>query len=566
MSDEEFPMTGGMGDMGDDSDMDMPSGLPEGVEKEIITDAPAGNYKQPKSGDEVTVHYVGTLASDGSQFDSSRSREKPFNFTLGKGQVIKGWDLGVATMKKGEVAKFTLSPDYAYGASGSPPAIPENATLVFEVELIDWVSKDDLFGDGGVIQLQVAEGSGWKSPKEDSEVRLSLKALNMDGSLIEDKGSMEYVMGSEILGIWGKTVEKALLKMKKGEESKLTCNNSTYAGDSHPDGLVLELKLEEVFEVTDVSPAKDKSMMKKQIKEGEGYEKPNDAAKVVLNVESAQTAGDLAGFAAKTLEFTCGEGHVCDALEFAVSAMKKGERAVLTVAGCEEPQLGLKSSEKVILTLELTSFEKAKDTWDMSEEEKVEYGAARKDVGANLFKAARYQLAMERYKKVADLFSYIDNYKEENKAKAIELKKACTLNKAACQLKLELYSDAKASCSTVLKDSANNVKALFRRAQAEFGLKNYLDCVKDVKKILELEPNNREARALAKNAQAGQKEEDKKSKGLFGKMCKALGKGPIPEPYKDKTFDFDEDEAAEENDGEAEAEAPEMAQAAAAGA
>lgn len=80
-------MTGGMGDMGDDSDMDMPSGLPEGVEKEIITDAPAGNYKQPKSGDEVTVHYVGTLASDGSQFDSSRSREKPFNFTLGKGDL-----------------------------------------------------------------------------------------------------------------------------------------------------------------------------------------------------------------------------------------------------------------------------------------------------------------------------------------------------------------------------------------------------------------------------------------------------------------------------------------------
>eukprot|EP00913_Durusdinium_trenchii_P020840 g19579.t1 len=172
--------------------------------------------------------------------------------------------------------------------------------------------------------------------------------------------------------------------------------------------------------------------------------------------------------------------------------MKKGERAVLTVAGCEEPQLGLKSSEKVILTLELTSFEKAKDTWDMSEEEKVEYGAARKDVGANLFKAARYQLAMERYKKVADLFSYIDNYKEENKAKAIELK------------------TPESAFSWLIESRAE-----------------------DVKKILELEPNNREARALAKNAQAGQKEEDKKSKGLFGKMCKALGKGPIPEPYKD---------------------------------
>merc|ERR1719456_1324315 len=137
--------------MGDMSDDDIGGGynpgsqLPDGIKKEILTAAPSENFRKPKKGDEVTVHYVGTLESDGSEFDSSRGRGEPFVFPLGKGRVIKGWDLGVATMKKGEVAKFTLAPEFAYGDAGSPPNIPSKATLVFEVELISWVSKDDLF-------------------------------------------------------------------------------------------------------------------------------------------------------------------------------------------------------------------------------------------------------------------------------------------------------------------------------------------------------------------------------------------------------------------------------------
>merc|ERR1719159_1048632 len=89
--------------------------FPEGVKKEVITEAEA-EWKTPKNGDEVFVHYVGTLES-GEEFDSSRSRNKPFNFELGRGSVIKGWDVGVKTMKKGEVAKLTLSPEFAYGAA-----------------------------------------------------------------------------------------------------------------------------------------------------------------------------------------------------------------------------------------------------------------------------------------------------------------------------------------------------------------------------------------------------------------------------------------------------------------
>lgn len=79
--------------------------------------------------------YVGTL-TNGNKFDSSRDRGRPFQFKLGQGQVIRGWDEGVAQMSIGEKATLTCSPDYAYGARGFPPVIPPNSTLVFEVELL----------------------------------------------------------------------------------------------------------------------------------------------------------------------------------------------------------------------------------------------------------------------------------------------------------------------------------------------------------------------------------------------------------------------------------------------
>lgn len=101
----------------------------------IIEDLTVGNGDEAVSGKRVVVHYTGWL-TNGSKFDSSKDRNDPFDFRLGAGQVIRGWDEGVAGMKVGGKRKLTIPPEMGYGSRGAGGVIPPNATLVFEVELL----------------------------------------------------------------------------------------------------------------------------------------------------------------------------------------------------------------------------------------------------------------------------------------------------------------------------------------------------------------------------------------------------------------------------------------------
>jgi len=114
--------------MTDANAISTPSGLK-------YTEIKEGTGAQPQAGQTVSVHYTGTL-EDGTKFDSSRDRNQPFSFKLGAGQVIKGWDEGLSTMKVGGQRQLIIPPGLGYGSRGAGGVIPPNATLIFDVELL----------------------------------------------------------------------------------------------------------------------------------------------------------------------------------------------------------------------------------------------------------------------------------------------------------------------------------------------------------------------------------------------------------------------------------------------
>lgn len=189
-----------------------------------------GKGKKPKKGDKVVVHYTGRLTND-TVFDSSVKRGQPFTFTLGVGQVIKGWDEGIALLEVGDKATFTIPPNLGYGERAAGK-IPPNSTLIFDVELLDVIEKvvpvpydvkgkDTVTTASGLQYIKVKTTSG-QAPKEGQTVTVHYTGYLTDGSMFDssvERGQpLQFQLGKKMV-ITGWDEGIALLKV--GEKARL---------------------------------------------------------------------------------------------------------------------------------------------------------------------------------------------------------------------------------------------------------------------------------------------------------------------------------------------------------
>ncbi|XP_062914055.1 peptidyl-prolyl cis-trans isomerase FKBP4 isoform X2 [Mobula hypostoma] len=396
----------------------------------------------PMTGDKVSVHYTGILL-DGTKFDSSRDRDDYFTFDLGKGEVIKAWDIAVATMKAGEVCQIICKPEYAYGSAGSPPKIQPNATLVFEIELFE-IKAEDLTED-------------------------------------EDGGITRRIR-----------------------------------------------------------------------KKGESYSKPNEGASVEVHLEG-KYQGTV--FDSRDISFIIGEGEEVDipvGIEKALQEMEKGEEAIILLKpkygfGEEgKPKFHIPSNANLVYEVVLKNFEKAKESWEMNIDEKLEQSAIVKEKGTAHFKCGKYNQATIQYKKIVSWLEHESGLSEELLQQSNALRLAAHLNLAMCYIKMDENLQAVENCEKALELDANNEKALFRMGEARLALNDYELAKANFQKIVQLYPN-KAAKMQIGICQKKIKEQLDREKKIYAKMFPKFTSTDTKEVPKTKS---EKDTAVEEENKE----------------
>ena len=201
------------------------------------------------------------------------------------------------------------------------------------------------------------------------------------------------------------------------------------------------------FHGEDISENKDKSIIKRTIKAGEGYASPNDGSRVVINLKGTDSDGRVFD-ERKNLEFELGEGASCNVLEsieYALTKLKKEEICRLQIKsnkawGTNGNKLfNIPENADVTYEIELKEFEKAKESWQLNGKEKLEQSELLKNKGSDLFKEGKYQSALKKYKKIIDFLQNETYDLAEETATSNKIQLAANLNIAACYLKLKEF-------------------------------------------------------------------------------------------------------------------------------
>jgi len=482
--------------------------LPWGIRKTLLQEG--ASEDRPVTGDEVKIHFDVRLL-DGTAIGSSKE-SGPFEFVVNQRprEIIQGLEIAVQTMKKGEVAEFTIAPRFAYDDLGSPPLVPPEATLVFEIELLEWQNKLDVLGDGRAIKTIQQRGSGSTRPRRGQDVVVSLEVTSRKGEILQKRSATDHVVGEKDFGSVSEILSEVLQTMVAGERCKVLLRR--FAGDRIVDsahsGATVDVLLERVYVTSDLLPEQSGLLIKKLLSDGI-EDPPRDADLVELRVDRVFTGSQPTQtvlLEPKVLSFSLGSGDVCDALDFAAAAMQVGEEAKIV---CRSPlnfsdvQLGLASDlPEVTLHVKLLSVRRESPGLLLAEQ--------CKDRAAKAFKEGRYRFALEVYRRLKVAF--------HGDEAAKQFCNLCELNRAACFLKIGRPHEARKACSCVLEQDPENQKARYRRASAEFQLSNYPAALHDLHALLKQQPANSEARTLADQVRKAQRAYSQEAKAAAARM------------------------------------------------
>ncbi|KAM3877715.1 peptidyl-prolyl cis-trans isomerase FKBP5 [Diretmus argenteus] len=367
---------------------------------------------RPMIGDKVTVHYTGKLLH-GKKFDSSRDRKEPFSFNLGKGQVIKAWDISVLSMQRGEVCMLLCKPEYAYGSVGSPAKIPPNSSLLFEMELVSF-----------------------------------------EGEVLTDDG-----------------------------------------------GITRRIKVK-----------------------GDGYTNPNDGARVDVHLEGS-CGGRL--FDSRDVRFTVGEAEdkgVPLGVDRAMEKMQRGECCILYLKpkygfGREgKPEYKIGPNKDIVYEVTLKDFQKAKESWEMDLNEKLDLAGGVKHKGNQYFKAGRLHQAVIQYQRIISWLEMECGAGMEQQKKIQDFLLTSQNNLALCFLRLKEYSHVVENCNKVIELDGRNEKALYRRGEARLLRNEFSLAMGDFQHVLQINNSNRAARAQISICQRKIREHHEQDKRIYANM------------------------------------------------
>ncbi|GMN35880.1 hypothetical protein TIFTF001_005588 [Ficus carica] len=466
-----------------------------GIKKKLLRRG--RGWETPELGDEATVHYVGSLL-DGTTFESTRDRDEPLTIKLGQGQVTSGVDDGIITMIKGEIALFTLPAEKGYGVDGRGGVVPPNSVVRFEVELVSWISVVDVSKDGGIIKKVMEKGHGNGGGFLD-EVLVKYRVELVDGTTVAEspkEGIEFYVKDGHLCPAF----PKAIVTLERGEKARLIVQPQYAFGEqgrgasegfpSIPGNSVLYIDVELVSFKHVIDVTGDAKVFKKILKEGEdAHGAANEGATVTISYTARLEDGTVfekKGIDGETpLKFVTDEEHVITGLDIAAATMKKGEHAILTI----HPDYGFGNIE------------------------------VRRDLAVvPPSSTLTYEVEMLDCIKAADCVSEEVSFGDDELKLAKPLRVSCWLNGAACSLKLNDYQGAIELCSKVLDVEFQNVKALYRRAQAYMGTADLVLADLDIKKALEADPDNREVKLIQRNLKQLQVESNKRDAKLYANM------------------------------------------------